>query len=85
MAIETAGLAEHFLLVYFLALLITLIISFFMARIPPLSTKESVFIDGRKQTKEDIQRERHSDEGALKRVLREQSKGIYCSKSVYRD
>ena len=67
MAIETAGLAEHFLLVYFLALLITLIVSIFMARIPPLSTKESVFIDGRKQTKEDIQRERHSDEGALKK------------------
>lgn len=83
MAIETAGLAEHFLLVYFLALLITLIISFFMARIPPLSTKESVFIDGRKQTKEDIQRERHSDEGALKKGVERAIKKAYTAPNLF--
>ena len=83
MAIETAGLAEHFLLVYFLALLITLIISFFMARIPPLSTKESVFIDGRKQTKEDIQRERHSDEGALKKGVERAIKKAYTAPKLF--
>lgn len=56
--IETADLAAHFLPIYFLAMLITLLISFFMCRIPPLSRKPSVYLNGRVQTKEDIAADR---------------------------
>ena len=56
--IETADLSDYFLPIYFIALLVTLFVSFFMARIPPLSKKESVFLDGRVQTKEDIEAEK---------------------------
>lgn len=54
MVIETAGLSDKFLLVYFSSLLLTLIVSAFIARIPPFSRKKNVYIDGRVQTKEDI-------------------------------
>ncbi len=56
--IETAKLQDHFLPIYFIALLITVLISFFMARIWPLSKKESIYLDGRVQTKEDIDAEK---------------------------
>ena len=64
--IETADLSEYFLPIYFIALLVTLIVSFFMARIPPLSRKASVFADGRQQTKEEIQAERVPARAVLK-------------------
>ena len=56
--IETAALSDYFLPIYFISLFITLIISFFMARIPPLSRKEAVYLDGRVQTTEDIEKEK---------------------------
>ena len=55
MVIKTAGLQEHFLTVYFTSLLMTLIVSGFIARIPPFSRKRDVYVDGRKQTREDIE------------------------------
>lgn len=64
--IETADLSEYFLPIYFIALLVTLIVSFFMARIPPLSRKASVFADGRQQTKEEILAERVPARAVLK-------------------
>lgn len=54
MVIETAGLADKFLLVYFSSLMLTLIVSAIMARIPPFSKKKDTYINGRVQTKEDI-------------------------------
>ncbi len=56
--IETAALQDYFIPIYFLALLITLLVSFFMCRIPPLSKKPSVYLNGHVQTKEDIEREK---------------------------
>ena len=64
--IETADLSEYFLPIYFIALLITLLVSFFMARIPPLSRKASVFTDGHQQTKEEIEAERVPARAVLK-------------------
>lgn len=55
MVIQTAGLSEHFLKVYFISLFITLFISAIMARIPPLSRKKDCYKDGRIQTEEDIE------------------------------
>lgn len=54
MVIETAGLSDHFLLVYFSSLLLTMIVSAFIARIPPFNKKKDIYLDGRIQTKEDI-------------------------------
>ena len=79
MAIETAGLADRFLVIYFLAMFITLLISFFMARIPPLSKKSDYYIDGRKQTKEDIERERHAEGGMLKKGIDRAIKKAYTA------
>lgn len=39
-------------------MLVTLLVSFFMCRIPPLSKKESVYIDGHEQTPEEIAAEK---------------------------
>ncbi|MGL5232161.1 MAG: YjiH family protein, partial [Fusobacteriaceae bacterium] len=55
--IETADLAEYFLPIYFIAMVISLVVSFFMARIPPLSKKESTFVNGHVQTQKEIERE----------------------------
>lgn len=55
--IETADLAEYFLPIYFIAMVISLIVSFFMARIPPLSKKESTFVNGHIQTQKEIEKE----------------------------
>jgi nucleoside recognition membrane protein YjiH len=54
MVIETAGLADRFLFVYFSSLMLTLIVSAVMARIPPFSKKKDVYINGKMQTEEDI-------------------------------
>ena len=56
--IETADLSRYFLPIYFIAMLVTLLISFFMCRIPPLSKKESVYLDGHIQTPEEIAAEK---------------------------
>lgn len=64
--IETADLADYFIPIYFSAMLITLIISFFMARIPPLSRKKSIYLDGREQTIKDIKNEQIPTKSILK-------------------
>ena len=50
--IDTAGLSEKFIPIYFSAMLITFIVSFFMCRISPLSKIPSIYIDGKVQNKE---------------------------------
>lgn len=54
MVIDTAGLSDRFLLVYFSSLVLTMIVSAFIARMPPLNKKKDTYIDGRIQTKEDL-------------------------------
>ena len=54
MVIDTAGLSDRFIPVYFSSLLLTLIVSAFIARMPPFNKKKNVYIDGRVQTEEDI-------------------------------
>ena len=56
MVIETAGLGEQFIPVYFSSLVLTFIVSAFIARIPPFNKKRNIYLDGREQTKEDIER-----------------------------
>jgi len=54
MVIETAGLSDQFILVYFSSLVLTMIVSAFIARIPPFNKKKDIYLDGRIQTKEDM-------------------------------
>ena len=58
MVIKTAGLGDYFIRVYFCALLITLLISAVICRLPPLRNKRDVYVDGHTQTKEEIQAQR---------------------------
>lgn len=66
MVIDTAGLAEKFIPIYFSAMLITLIVSFFMSRIPPLSKLPSFYKDGRVQNENDLQNNLKTQEGIIK-------------------
>jgi nucleoside recognition membrane protein YjiH len=50
--IDTAGLMDHFSKVYFSSFLVAFIIAFIMIRIPPLSLKKNVYIDGSEQESE---------------------------------
>lgn len=82
MVIKTAGLSDHFLPIYFSAMLITLIVSFFMARIPPLSRKESVYYDGHPQSREDISREAKPAGGMLKTGVSRAVKKAYTAPNL---
>lgn len=69
MVIKTAGLQDHFIPVYFSSLLITLIVSAIIARIPPFSLKKSVYLDGRVQTQKDIDDLKSSNDKLFKTAL----------------
>ena len=96
MVIKTAGLSDHFIKVYFCALLITLIISAIICRLPPLSRKRSVYVDGHQQTKEEILAQRVKGNVAAKgferatkkaytadNLLKEMVSSVKDSMSVY--
>lgn len=81
MVIKTAGLGDHFIMVYFSALLITLIISAIMCHLPPLSRKRTVYADGHTQTKEEIQSQRiHGN--MLKKGFERAVKKAYTSEKL---
>lgn len=52
--INTAGLMEHFAIVYFPSLIIAFVISFIMVRIPPISRMENQYFSGRAQSAADL-------------------------------
>ena len=79
MVIQTAGLGEHFLPVYFSAMFITLLVSFFMCRIPPLSKKPSVYEDGRVQRPEDVVQDAKFSKGMVKNGLQRAVKKAYTA------
>ncbi|NLY66037.1 MAG: YjiH family protein [Tissierellia bacterium] len=66
MVIKTADLQDYFIQVYFISLLMTLIISAIIARIPPFNKKRDVYANGRQQTKEDLIDARSSEAGFVK-------------------
>lgn len=83
MVIKTAGLADYFLKVYFIALFITLFISAIMSRIPPLSKKRDIYHNGRVQTQEDIKVQRNTGEGVLKTGLDRAVKKSYTANNIF--
>lgn len=85
MVIDTAGLESKFIPVYFSAMIITLIVSFFMCRIPPLSKKSDTYLDGREQTMDDIRRESKPENGVLKTGLDRAIKKAYVAPNLFKE
>lgn len=79
MVIKTAGLQDHFIMVYFSSLVITLVVSAVIARIPPFSKKNNVYLDGREQTQQDIEQMRTTDKKLLKTALDRAVKKAYTA------
>lgn len=82
MVIKTAGLQDQFILVYGSSLLITLIVSAVIARIPPFSTKKDVYLDGREQTEEDLKAIRTKKGKRFKTALDRAVKKAHTSESL---
>lgn len=53
LVMETAGIGEHFVVTYFSAFFLSFVIAAIISRIPPVSTKQDVFKNGKIQTEED--------------------------------
>lgn len=85
MVIDTAGLAEKFIPIYFTAMLITLIVSFFMSRVPPLSKLPSSYKDGRIQAAEDLQSSASSEAGVLKLGMERAVKKAFVAPNLFRE
>lgn len=85
MVIDTAGLAEKFIPIYFSAMVITLIVSFFMSRIPPLSKLPSVYEDGRVQNEEDLEKMRSSQNGVVKIGVERAIKKAYVAPNLLKE
>ena len=83
MVIKTAGLADHFLKVYFIALFITLLISAIMARIPPLCRKKDIYYNGKAQTKDDIKTQKNKGKGIIKTGLDRAIKKSYTANNIF--
>lgn len=82
MVIKTAGLQDHFIKVYFSSLVITLIVSAIIARIPPFSRKNNVYLDGRVQTQQDIDQMKSTDKQLLRTALDRAVKKAYTAPSL---
>ena len=76
MVIDTAGLADRFLAVYFSSLFLTLVVSAFIARMPPFNKKKDVYIDGRVQTIDDIKSTKASGNVIQSGIKRASKKAI---------
>ncbi len=79
MVIQTAGLEDRFLVVYFSSLLLTMVISAFIARIPPFNKKKDVYIDGRVQTEEDRKTTTNPGENIFKTGIDRMAKKAYTA------
>lgn len=53
LVMETAGIGEHFIKVYFICFVLSFILASICSRIPPLSRKKDIFANGREQTEEE--------------------------------
>lgn len=81
MVIDTAGLSEKFIPVYFVSLVMTLMVSAIIARIPPFTRKKDVYVDGRVQTKEDIDLGKN-ETGVVKSGIERASKKALTAKPL---
>ena len=83
--IDTAGLGGKFILIYFSAMLITLIVSFFMSRIPPLSTLPSTYKDGRVQSDDDLKNKIENNGGIFKIGIDRAIKKAFVAPNLFKE
>ena len=83
MVIKTAGLQEQFILVYGISLLMTLIVSAIIARIPPFSLKKDTYLDGRVQTKEHLEETRTKKGKMVKTAVDRAVKKSYTANNIF--
>jgi len=82
LVINTAGLENDFIKIYFSSLIAAFIIAAVMVRIPPLSKKENVYYNGRLQTEEERNNEAKFELGVFKRGLDRAVKRAYTAPSI---
>lgn len=83
LVINTAGLGEHFIKVYFSSLLISFIVAIFMVRIPPIYKKPDEYYDGTIQTDEDRKSEIKLDKGIAKNGIDRAFKKAYIANNIF--
>lgn len=81
---KTASIEQYFLPVYFTSFLLAFIVAFFVVRIPPINKMESVYINGRKQSIEDIKNESKYGKGMIKKGVDRATKRAYYSESLFK-
>ncbi|EQK42285.1 nucleoside recognition family protein [[Clostridium] bifermentans ATCC 638] len=81
---KTASIEQYFLPVYFTSFLLAFIVAFFVVRIPPINKMESVYINGRKQSIEDIKNEPKYGKGMIKKGVDRATKRAYYSESLFK-
>lgn len=79
---KTASIEQYFLPVYFTSFLLAFIVAFFVVRIPPINKMESVYINGREQSLEDIKNEPKYGKGMIKKGVDRATKRAYYSESL---
>lgn len=85
LVINTAGLGEHFILVYFSSFALAFIVASVVSRIPPVSRKRDVFYNGRVQTKEEAFSEAKFEFklSTLKKAVDRAAKRAYTSGNIF--
>lgn len=81
---KTASIEQYFLPVYFTSFLLAFIVAFFVVRIPPINKMESVYINGREQSLEDIKNEPKYGKGMIKKGIDRATKRAYYSESLFK-
>lgn len=83
MVVKTAGLQSKFLPIYFIAMIVTFLVTAVVVRFPPLKNKSHKYIDGRLQTKEDLENEKiKSGKGLFKTGASRAVKKAYLSPKI---
>lgn len=82
LVINTAEMGSDFIQIYFTALLIAFIISFFMIRIPPLSRQTDRYYDGSMQSEEERSNEAKFELAVLPRGISRAAKRAYSADSL---
>ncbi len=85
MVIDTAKLSEKFIPIYFSAMFITLIVSFFMSRIPPLSKIPSIYKNGKVQGEDDLENKTNSEDGIIKLGMERAIKKAFVAPSLFKE
>lgn len=81
---KTASIEQYFLPVYFTSFLLAFIVAFFVVRIPPINKMESVYINGREQSLEDIKSEPKYGKGMIKKGIDRATKRAYYSENLFK-